>query len=352
MHARWIDRWDGELRAGERDDPRPGPGEVLVQTEACGVGLTVLNCIRGDLGDDPADLPRVPGHELVGTVAATGDGVDTRLQGRRVMAYFYLSCGRCRPCLAGDESMCAHLDGYVGVHRDGGYGERVALPALNALPLPDGIDPVSATAIPDAIATPVHVAGRAAIRPGERVAVTAAAGGVGVHMVQVARAWGATVAGLEASAGKLAYLESELGVAAVDSGDFSRATLPAGWERGPDVIVDLLGTRDSLEWSLRALAPGGRLVVLTTFRDQSAALVPRDLVLQQQTVLASRYAGRAELVRAADLVASGRVRPIVSRSAGPAEVDDLHEALRRGELLGRGALVWGQSGLAELLEAV
>jgi len=248
--------------------------------------------------------------------------------------------------------MCEQLAGYVGVHRDGGYGERVVLPALNALPLPEGIDPVAATAIPDAIATPVHVAGRAAIRPGERVAVTAAAGGVGVHMVQVARAWGAEVAGLEATAGKLAYLEEALEVAAVDSSDFGSAALPPGWGHGPDVIVDLLGTRASLEWSLRTLAPGGRLVVLTTFPDQGADLVPRDLVLKQQSVLASRHAVRSELLRAADLVADGRVRPVVSRTAGPAEVDDLHDALRRGDLLGRGALVWGQSGLAELLEAV
>jgi len=100
VRARWIDRWGGELLAGERDDPLPGLGEVLVQTEACGIGLTVLNCIRGDLGDDPGDLPRVPGHELVGTVVARGDGVDDRLEGRRVMAYFYLACGHCRPCLA------------------------------------------------------------------------------------------------------------------------------------------------------------------------------------------------------------------------------------------------------------
>lgn len=352
MRARWIDRWGGELMAGERPDPQAGPGQVLVQTEACGVGLTVLNCIRGDLGDSAGDLPRVPGHELVGTVASVGEGVDRDLEGRRVMAYFYLSCGRCRRCLEGAESMCERLAGYVGVHRDGGYGERVVLPALNALPLPEGIDPVAATAIPDAIATPVHVAGRAAIRQGERVAITAAAGGVGVHMVQVALAWGGQVAGLEASPAKLAYLESALGVAAIDSNDFARATLPPGWEGGADVVVDLLGSQASLEWSLGALAPGGRLVVLTTFPNQSVTLTPRDLVLAQQSVLASRYASRAELVQAAQLVADGRVRPVVSRTAGHEQVDQLHDSLRRGDLLGRGALVWGQSGLAELLEAI
>ena len=128
MRARWIETWDGPLLDGERPDPEPGPNEVLVEVEACGVGLTVLNCIRGDLGDDPADLPRIPGHELVGTVSSVGAGADPELAGRRVLAYFYLCCGRCRRCRSGQESLCERLAGYVGVDRDGGYAERVALP--------------------------------------------------------------------------------------------------------------------------------------------------------------------------------------------------------------------------------
>ena len=340
MRARFIERWGGPLLEGERPDPEPGPGEVLVDVQACGVGLTVLNCIRGDLGDNPADLPRVPGHELVGTVARVGAGVHADLVGSPVMAYFYLCCGRCRRCRAGQESLCERLAGYVGVNRDGGYAERAVLPAQNVVPLPAGVDPVAATVIPDAIATPLHVAGRAAIRPGERVAVIAAGGGVGVHMVQVARLYGADVAGLEAAPAKLEFLDAALGVEAVDSSDFDAVRLPAAWSHGPDVVVDLLGTERSLAWSLGSLAPDGRLVVLTTFRGPSVDVAPRDLVLRQASVVASRYAGRAELELGARLVSEQRLRPIVSRTTGPSEVDELHDALRRGELLGRGALSW------------
>jgi D-arabinose 1-dehydrogenase-like Zn-dependent alcohol dehydrogenase len=340
MRARFIERWDGPLLEGEWPDPEPGPGEVLIDVEACGVGLTVLNCIRGDLGDNPADLPRVPGHEFVGTVARVGAGVDADLIGSPVMAYFYLCCARCRRCRAGHESLCERLAGYVGVNRDGGYAERAILPVQNVVALPQGVDPVAATAIPDAIATPLHLTRRAAIAPGERVAVIAAGGGVGIHMVQVARLFGADVAGLEAAPAKLEFLDAELGVQAVDSSDFDTVRLPAAWSHGADVVVDLLGTERSLAWSLGALAPGGRLVVLTTFRGPSFDVAPRDLVLRQASVVASRYAGRAELELGAQLVAEHRVRPIVSRSTGPSEVDELHDALRRGELLGRGALRW------------
>jgi D-arabinose 1-dehydrogenase-like Zn-dependent alcohol dehydrogenase len=340
MRARWIEEWDGPLLDGERPQPRPGRGEVLVDVEACGVGLTVLNCIRGDLASDPELLPRIPGHELVGKIAAVGSGVEPELVGQRVMAYFYLSCGRCRACVAGRESLCADLGGWVGVQRDGGYAERVVLPALNAMRIGHDVDPVLATAIPDAIATPVHVVGRARIDVGDRVAVIAAGGGVGVHMVQVARAHGAQVVGLEAQAEKLAFLADELDADVADSSDFGAVRLPGRFAAGLDVVVDLLGTRASLEWSLGALATSGRLVVLTTFPGQSADVSPRDLVMREVSILGSRYASRAELEDAARLVSSGMVSPIVSRVAGPEGLDDLHDALRAGRLIGRGALSW------------
>lgn len=98
--------------------------------------------------------------------------------GERVTANFYLFCGRRRACLLGRESLCENLAGCVGVHLDGGYAERVVLPERNAIALPDDIDPVLATTIPDAIATPVHVAHRAGIELGDRVAVIAAGGDV------------------------------------------------------------------------------------------------------------------------------------------------------------------------------
>ena len=223
---------------------------------------------------------------------------------------------------------------------DGGYAPFAVLPARNAIPLPDGVASADATAIPDAIATPLHVVGRAAIGPADRVAVIGAGGGVGIHMVQVAKLLGAEVVGLEPNADKRAYLERELGVTAVESRDFGSVRLPAGFGRGADVVVDLVGTRDSLEWAIAAVREDGRVVALTTFEGVTVPVAPRDLVFKQVSLLGSRYASRHELALAAELVASGRVRPVVSERVGIDEVDALHERLAAGELLGRGALMW------------
>lgn len=336
-----IHAWGGDLRWEAFARPTPTPGEVLVQVEACGIGLTVLNAVNGDLSDDPRQLPRVPGHELVGRVAEVGDDADADLLGRRVVAYFYLACGRCRSCVAGDDARCLELAGWVGVHRDGGYAPWCVLPTRNAVPVPDHLDPVAASVVPDAVATPLHVCERRAdVRSGDRVVVIGAGGGVGLHTVQVARLLGARVAGIDLGDRKLAAIE-EHGADPVRGDDLDAAASQLWGGQRPTVVVDLVGSERTLRWSADTLATGGRLVVLTTFRDRVWPLDPRELVFRELTVLGSRYASRDEVSRAADLVADGRVRPVVGETVGPADVPAVHAALRDGDLVGRGALTWG-----------
>jgi propanol-preferring alcohol dehydrogenase len=231
-----------------------------------------------------------------------------------------------------------NLAGFVGVHRDGGYAPNVVLPAGNAIPIPESLDPIAATVIPDAVATPVHVATRAKIGKDDRVAVIGAGGGVGIHMVQVAKLASPHVVGLDVNEPKLAAIESH-GVRAIDSTDLTG--LGAVFDNGPPtVIVDLLGSEPSAAWSVEALASGGRVVVLTTFRNRPLPIEYRRLVLGEISLLGSRYATKAEVGTAASLVETGRVRPVIGEAVGPATLLDLHTRLRAGELVGRGALSW------------
>jgi D-arabinose 1-dehydrogenase-like Zn-dependent alcohol dehydrogenase len=339
-----VHHWGQEPAWENFARPDPTPGEVLVEVEACGIGLTVLNCIDGQLADDPSLLPRVPGHELVGRVRALGDGVDPALEGRRIVAYFYLSCGSCAECVAGRDSRCRRLGGWVGVHCDGGYAPWTTLPARNAIPVPEELDPVQATVVPDAVATPVHVCGtRAAVGPDDRVAVIGAGGGVGIHMAQVARLRGARVAGLDVVEEKLATLE-ELEVQPIHSGDVGSLD-PSFWREGPPtVVIDLVGSEATLAWAAQALDMGGRLVLLTTFRDRTTRVDPRAMVFRETAVIASRYASRWEVAQAAALVATGRVSPVIGAIVGPEAVPGVHSQLREGSLLGRGALRWEPPG--------
>jgi D-arabinose 1-dehydrogenase-like Zn-dependent alcohol dehydrogenase len=108
----------------------------------------------------------------------------------------------------------------------------------------------------------------------------------------------------------------------------------------PTVVIDLFGSRASLTWALMVLPLGGRLVVLKTFRNVDLVVSPRDLLLRELTVYGSRYASKTELRESAELVAAGRITPLVSQMVSPAHVEDVHRALREGTLIGRGALDW------------
>jgi propanol-preferring alcohol dehydrogenase len=177
-------------------DPVPGPIEALARIIACGAGLTIQH-VRA--GRQPVDFPRIIGHEITGVIEAVGAGVTNLRVGDPVTAYFYLTCGHCRWCRINRETLCENFSGYVGRACDGGYAELMKLPATAFLKLPDGLDwkkhPAEIGVISDAITTPVKVIRRAGITPWDTVAVIGAGGGLGIHMLMLAKwARAATIA--------------------------------------------------------------------------------------------------------------------------------------------------------------
>ena len=130
-------RGGGRLEPEERPTPEPGPGQVLVRVAACGVCRTDLHVVDGDL-TEPV-LPLVPGHEIVGTVAAVGAGVAGFDVGQRVgVPWLGYSCGKCRYCRGERENLCRAAR-YTGYQIDGGYAEYAVVDARFAFPLADGV---------------------------------------------------------------------------------------------------------------------------------------------------------------------------------------------------------------------
>lgn len=320
-----------------RPIPEPGMNEVLIQIRACGLGRTVVNKIRGLSVDQ---LPRVPGHEATGDIVAVGEGVEGLELGTRVMVYYYVTCGACRYCWQGREPLCMRTaDGHgsfrIGEDVDGALAEYVKLPARNVIPLPDGLGYVEATTAPDAIATPLHICRRVGLAPSERILIVGAAGGVGVHLVQIARLLGAEPVAVDLP-DKLGALERYGAQELVD------ATDPA-WHRklvdGIDVAVDLVGTPSTLEASYATLNRGGRLALLTVDRDVEFPIAPRRMVLGERTVTGSRYASHAEVAHAAKLLADGIIKAVVSRVVPLDQAGDVLGAIDRFEFSARGAMV-------------
>ncbi|MEQ8511312.1 MAG: zinc-dependent alcohol dehydrogenase family protein [Algiphilus sp.] len=134
MRVMQLDHVGAPLRAVERTLPEPGPGQLLVQVHACGVCRTDLHVVDGDLPD--LGRPVVPGHEIVGSVRAQGEGVQGHPLGSRVgIPWLGWSCGQCRWCQAGQENLCPEAR-FTGYQIDGGYADHVLVDARYCFALP------------------------------------------------------------------------------------------------------------------------------------------------------------------------------------------------------------------------
>lgn len=325
MRAAVLDAFGADVCIAEVDEPKADVGEVRVDVAACGVGLTLERARTGALG---GSVPRIVGHEFAGTVAEIGAGVERWQIGDRVTASFYLTCGACHWCVIGRETLCENWGGFVGVHVDGGLADAVVLPERNLVRIPDGVGFDEAAIAADAIATPYHAfAERARILPGQIVAVIGAGGGVGVHVVGMARALGARVIGIERDADKARRLRHH-GCEAVwnpgDEADWSDRYLREVGGK-VDICVDTVASRGTLSNGHELVARAGTLLVIGFQGDVTFELDPRSLVLDEVVITGSRYANRAEIGRALELVAQRRVEAVVGARFG---LDDVAEAYR------------------------
>ena len=328
------------FRLEERPDPRAGPGEAVMRVRAAGVGLTLINMRLGRMG---GSLPRVMGHELAGEIVETGEGVTALSAGDRCAVYFYLTCGRCRWCRGGRETLCENFAGYVGGARDGGFAEYVCLPAENFLPIPEGLSDEAAAVAADAVNTNWHcMRERARIGPNDTVLLIGAGGGVGIHGVQVARLFGARVIAADVSDEKLDLArrwgaEETINVRAV--GDVAEEARRLTGGTGVDAAVDYVGHGETFTAAIDSLATSGRAVVIGVGTGE-ARLDPTVLVRTERIVTGSRHSTRAELIETMDMMARGPVEPVVGMRVPFTEVETIFDALRSETLLGRGALTY------------
>lgn len=336
MRAAVLEDFGADVRVEDEDEPKPEVGEVLVSVAACGVGLTLERARTGALG---GSAPRIVGHELAGTVADVGPGVDGWKPGDRVTASFYLTCGSCRMCAGGRETLCLNWGGFVGVHVDGGLAESIALPAHSLVRVPDSVGLDEAAIAADAIATPYHgFTARAPILPGQTVAVIGAGGGVGIHVVGMARAFGACVVAIERDQKKAQQLEDHQGCDVVWSpGDDAEWAQRLVDDLGAkvDVCVDTVASRSTLANGQGLVGRAGTLLVVGFQAGVTFELDPRALVLDEVVVTGTRYASRAEIAQSLDLVAQRRVEPVIGARFGLEDVAEAYRVMQSNEAFGR-----------------
>ncbi|MEU6297198.1 NAD(P)H-quinone oxidoreductase [Streptomyces erythrochromogenes] len=320
MHAITIEQPGGPeaLVWADVPDPVAGEGEVLVEVAASAVNRADLLQRQG-FYDPPPGASRYPGLECSGRIAALGAGVS----GWSV----------------GDE-VCALLAG-------GGYAQRVAVPAGQLLPVPAGVDLVTAAALPEVVTTVwSNVFMVAGLRPGETLLVHGGASGIGTMAIQLGKAVGATVAVTAGGPEKLARCK-ELGAdVLIDyrEQDFVAEVRAATGGAGADVILDIMGAK-YLGRNVDALAVNGRLAVIGLQGGVKAELNLGALLAKRAAITATSLRARpleekAAIVAAVrehvwPLVAAGRVRPVVHAAFPMAQAAEAHRVLESSAHVGK-----------------
>lgn len=331
MRAMMLDVPNNPLRLTERAVPRPGAGQVLIRVEACGVCRTDLHLVDGELPSPM--LPVIPGHEIVGRVAALGEGVTGFAVGQRVgVPWLGWTCGACEYCLSGQENLCdaARFTGYT---LDGGYAEFTVADQRYCFALPDPL--------PAAELAPLLCAGligyRALAMAGDARRIGIYGFGAAAHIVaQVLR-----------HQGRAFYAFTRRGD---DASQAFAAELGAAWcgaaDELPPVALDaaliFAPAGELVPAALRAVRKGGTVVCAGIHMSDIPAF-PYDLLWGERVLRSVANLTRADGDAFLRIVAESPVRTHVTPFALE-QANDALDALRAGRLQGAAVLLPGWDG--------
>ncbi|MEI3868482.1 zinc-dependent alcohol dehydrogenase [Microbacterium sp. CCNWLW134] len=320
MKAAVVSRAGASAQVEELPVPEPGPGQVLLRVETCGLCHTDIHAMNGDW-PVAATFPLIPGHEAVGIVEGHGAGVTEPRVGQRVaLPWLGRACGRCRYCIDGRENLCVS-QANTGFSVSGGYAEYLVADARFVVSVPDGVHPVDAAPLTCAGVTTYAAVKNARVRPDETVAIFGV-GGLGHLAVQYARLVGAKVIAVDVTGDKLALAE-DLGADHVVNASTDDPVAMIAELGGADVAIVLAVAPKVTRQAFDALNRGGRLVLVALPAGGEYTLPVFETVLRGISVIGSIVGTRQDLAEVFDLHAAGRTRVIAEER----DLEDVNEAV-------------------------
>ncbi len=301
------------------DEPEGGGG-VLVKCQTVGICGTDVKVLKGAI---PVAYPRVMGHEVMGEVvdAPQGSGVDV---GQRVLVDPGSACGHCDLCHRGRPHLCRNA-GLMGREVDGVFAEYVRVPPHRVLTVPDSVSD-RAGGVLQVLGTCIHAQRAVDVFPGQ-VAAVIGLGVSGQLMVQLLRERGVTVVGITRSEWKreLAAKHGAAATAAPDAAEAVLSDLTDG--RGPDLVVEAVGTERTLAQAIELVGIGGEVLVFGTLTGGDAGLPYYQFYFKELTLYNPRAALPGDYAAGIELAASGRLQlePIVTHTLELAEAERAFE---------------------------
>ena len=364
MTAAILEAPNTALRIERIPVPEPLAGEILVKVAGCGVCHTDLHVMKAEVA---FPLPAVMGHEISGVVAALGPGVSGPAVGTRVASAFIMPCGFCAACGAGRDDLCDNFfamnrlkgtlyDGTTRLRRtDGspismysmaGLAEYSVVPATDVFPLADNLPLEESAVLGCAIFTAYGAVRHAGdLRGGERIAVVAT-GGVGINIIQIAKAFGSSqIIAVDIRDDKLEAAQRLGATDVVNSTTVDAVArvreLTGG--RGVDVAFEVLGIPQTFTQAFDMIRDGGRMVAVGIAPGKTTAPVEITRLVRRELRIVGSYGARtrADMPEIIRLAAHGIFRPetMVTQRFKLTEADAAYQALARGEIVGRAIVV-------------
>lgn len=318
------------------DTPSIGPNDLLVRVQAAGICHSDVYYRSGF--SRLAGFPLTPGHEVSGIVEKVGGDVTTHSVGERVCLHYLVGCGTCEDCRNGNERFCADMT-MIGKERDGGFAEFIAIPAKNAVQLPNEISFTHGAVMMCSSATSLHALQKGRLAPGETVAIFGA-GGLGLSAVQLAFALGAgQVVAVDINEERLALAASYGAIPVhVRTADPVSTIREHTNGRGVDVSLELVGSGQTAGQSVACLAPLGRAVIVGLSRELLSVDPYGELIGREAEIIGSSDHLVSDLPFLIDLVRKGTfdlskiITGTIPLAAGP-----VNAVLDRMENFGTGA---------------
>jgi len=337
MKAIRLTAWEQPVELVDVPMPEPGSGEVLVRVAGAGLCHSDLHVMHWPGGTLPYDLPFTLGHEVAGTVAALGPGADGVERGEPVLVYGPWGCGRCPACSVGAEHLCERPQRGrgAGLGRDGGLAEYMVVPSPRLTVPLDGLDPVAAAPLADAGLTPYHAIRRVVhtLSPGTS-AIVIGVGGLGHVAVQLLKALSSVRVVAVDRRDEALDVAAHGGADAVLRTPSVRDLRRAAGGRGAALVIDCVGSDDTLALAAGAVAAGGHVSILGL----AGGTFPMRFggVPLETSVIFSNWGTRSELAEVVALARDGAIELEIERvplAGVPAAYERLAGGASRGRLV-------------------
>lgn len=318
--------------------PEMRTNDVLIKVEACGVCFHDVVTRNGTLKRG-VQLPLIPGHEIAGIVEKVGPAVKDFKPGDRVTTVQRRHiCGSCRYCRTGRETSCDEREFLGDMGLNGGYSEFVCVEDDNVAVVPDSVSLDQAAITACAIGTELNaIRDVAHVQPGDKVLVTGAGGGLGIHGIQIARIAGGFVVAVTTSEEK-AKIIKEAGaheVILVKRGDdFSGAVKKVTGGEGVDVAIDNVGSA-LFQPTRRSLAMGGRWIFIGQLTGEFVQINPAQIFLRDISIKSAKSTSRKQLQDCLEMVRLGQVKPIITGVLPLEAAAEAHREVESGHSTGR-----------------